>query len=159
MSACPNTDFDGLVLGDLQGDGCVEYIVPALPLLEGVYNLTVAVVDATNTETYDYRDRLSQFRVPRYALLTAMDRRIWEVIGKPRKSTRQAERLFSRSEDKIIGQRVDDQPRHPRPARWPGEGIRTYSLSQVLARHRRTLVASPRHDAADLPPNGRVSPF
>ena len=35
-----------------------------------------------------------------------------------------------------------------------GPGIRTYSLSQVLARHRRTLVASPRHDAADLPPNG-----
>jgi len=65
--AGPNTDFDGLVLGDLQGDGCVEYIVPALPLLEGVYNLTVAVVDATNTETYDYRDRLSQFRVLRGA--------------------------------------------------------------------------------------------
>lgn len=35
-----------------------------------------------------------------------------------------------------------------------GPGIRTYSLSQVLARHMRTLVASPRYDATDLPPNG-----
>jgi len=69
--AGPNTDFDGLVLGDVQGEGWIEYVVPALPLLEGVYTLTVAVVDATNTETYDYRFRIGQFRVLRG---TATDR-------------------------------------------------------------------------------------
>jgi hypothetical protein len=37
--------------------------MPELPLLEGQYTLSVAVVNDTDTVTYDYHDRAYNFRV------------------------------------------------------------------------------------------------
>ena len=74
--AGPNTDFGGMELANVQGDGFVDYLVPGLPLLEGVYNVSVAVINHANTETYDFRYRICQFRVlagtstERYGLIT-----------------------------------------------------------------------------------------
>jgi len=59
----PNTRFGGLDIPYVEGDGTITYRVPALPLLEGEYVLSVAAVDAGDTETYDYHDRQYLFQV------------------------------------------------------------------------------------------------
>ncbi len=74
----PNTDFAGLTLPTVHGPGLVRYTVPALPLLEGLYHVSVAAVSTDHAETYDYHDRLYSFRVSnhqggtreRYGLMT-----------------------------------------------------------------------------------------
>jgi lipopolysaccharide transport system ATP-binding protein len=74
----PNTAFAGLTLPTLSGAGTVRYAVPALPLLDGLYHVSVAVVNQTDTETYDSHDHAYPFRVlnparaahERYGLLT-----------------------------------------------------------------------------------------
>jgi hypothetical protein len=43
----------------------VIYRVLALSLLEGTYLLSAAVVNKTNTETYDHHDRMYSFSVYR----------------------------------------------------------------------------------------------
>lgn len=59
----PNTGFGHEMRPTLSGAGTVRYAVPYLPLLDGLYQISVAVVNATDTETYDYHDRLYPFRV------------------------------------------------------------------------------------------------
>ncbi|RMH77277.1 MAG: ABC transporter ATP-binding protein, partial [Calditrichaeota bacterium] len=59
----PNTQVAGLELPALQGQGEVLFRVPALPLLEGLYHISVAIVNRADTEIYDYHDRLYDFRV------------------------------------------------------------------------------------------------
>jgi ABC-type polysaccharide/polyol phosphate transport system ATPase subunit len=60
----PNTAFAGLDLPNLEGRGTVSYTIPYLPLLEGLYQISVAVVNRKNdTEIYDYHDRAYPFRV------------------------------------------------------------------------------------------------
>jgi lipopolysaccharide transport system ATP-binding protein len=61
--AGPNTGFSGFELPPLSGGGVVTYTLPALPLLEGLYYVSVAVHDQEDTETYDYHDRRYPFRV------------------------------------------------------------------------------------------------
>jgi lipopolysaccharide transport system ATP-binding protein len=59
----PNTAQAGLKFARLEGSGAVTYQVTNLPLLEGLYHLSVAVVNQDDTETYDYHDRAYPFRV------------------------------------------------------------------------------------------------
>jgi len=59
----PNTRFAGLTLPALEGDGHIDYIIPSLPLLGGVYDLTVAVVDKDMAETFDHQHRRYHFVV------------------------------------------------------------------------------------------------
>jgi lipopolysaccharide transport system ATP-binding protein len=59
----PNTRFGGVDISYIEGSGRVLYEVASLPLLEGVYALSVAVTNAADTEMYDYHDRLYPFRV------------------------------------------------------------------------------------------------
>lgn len=59
----PNTKFGSLALERIEGHGVISYTIDALPLLEGQYVLSAAVVDVTDTATYDYHDRAYQFRV------------------------------------------------------------------------------------------------
>lgn len=59
----PNTAFDGLVLPTLEGAGTISYTITRLPLLEGLYNISVAVVNHDDTEIFDYHDRAYPFRV------------------------------------------------------------------------------------------------
>jgi lipopolysaccharide transport system ATP-binding protein len=74
----PNTGFAGLSLPRVQGEGRVTYRVDALPLLDGLYHVSVAVVNRDDTQTFDFHDRLYPFRVvnltspvrERYGLVT-----------------------------------------------------------------------------------------
>ena len=72
----PNTDFSGLRIPFVEGSGEVIYRIPKLALLDGAYLITVAVVDRSDSETYDYHDRAYPFRVStgtspeRYGLVT-----------------------------------------------------------------------------------------
>jgi lipopolysaccharide transport system ATP-binding protein len=59
----PNTAFAGKELPVLEGEGTVTYSIPYLPLLAGLYAMTVAVVNHDDTETFDYHDRVYSFRV------------------------------------------------------------------------------------------------
>jgi ABC-type polysaccharide/polyol phosphate transport system ATPase subunit len=59
----PNTDQAGKKLPKLVGTGKIIYKIAHLPLLEGLYHVSVAVVDQDDTETFDYHDRLYPFRV------------------------------------------------------------------------------------------------
>ncbi len=71
----PNTRFSGLEIPAVEGPGVITYRVPCLPLLEGRYRLSVAVVDGGDNETFDYHDRLYDFQVypnsnERYGIVT-----------------------------------------------------------------------------------------
>jgi ABC-2 type transport system ATP-binding protein/lipopolysaccharide transport system ATP-binding protein len=59
----PNTSHTGLKLPELVGSGSIIYQVDHLPLLEGLYHVSVAVVDDDDSEIFDYHDRLYSFRV------------------------------------------------------------------------------------------------
>lgn len=59
----PNTVWSGAPLERVQGRGYVDYIVDALPLLPGRYELTVAVYDASVTHPYDHWHRMDSFVV------------------------------------------------------------------------------------------------
>ncbi len=80
----PNTDFSGLRISSLQGEGLVVYRIPALPLLEGGYTVSAAVVARDNSETYDYHDRAYPFRVSlgvpreRYGVVTLKGE--WQLV-------------------------------------------------------------------------------
>ncbi|MFN2235589.1 MAG: ABC transporter ATP-binding protein [Anaerolineales bacterium] len=59
----PNTKQFGLALPELSGSGTVKFNVSSLPLLSGLYRLSVAVVNHDDTETLDYHGQAYQFRV------------------------------------------------------------------------------------------------
>lgn len=59
----PNTRTGGLPIPALVGAGEVIYHVPALPLIEGAYALSVAITNANDSIMYDYHDRAYPFRV------------------------------------------------------------------------------------------------
>ncbi len=59
----PNTHFAGLDVPSIMGEGHITYSIPRLPLLEGLYALSVATHNWEDTEMYDYHDRLYPFRV------------------------------------------------------------------------------------------------
>ncbi len=59
----PNTQFAGLDLGRVEGKGWVLYEVERLPLLEGLYKVSVAVHNSKDSEMYDDHDHGYQIRV------------------------------------------------------------------------------------------------
>lgn len=72
----PNTDFSDLDIPFIEGKGTIIFQVPALPLLNGEYLVSVAVHNRADTEMFDYHDRIYRFRVhpgnvrERYGLVT-----------------------------------------------------------------------------------------
>jgi ABC-type polysaccharide/polyol phosphate transport system ATPase subunit len=74
----PNTTFDGLEIKAEPGPGGVVYSIPYLSLLDGLYNITVALVNRDGNFILDYHDRFYSFRVDnrghrvkdRYGLMT-----------------------------------------------------------------------------------------
>ena len=74
----PNTAQSGLTLPMLYGQGQITYEIPSLPLLEGLYSVSIAIVNKDETEIFDYHDRVYSFRVvvqgnqprERYGLIT-----------------------------------------------------------------------------------------
>ncbi len=59
----PNTQFSGEIIPRVEGEGMVEYRIPSLPLLEGLYYFSVAATNRSDTEMFDYHDRAYAFRV------------------------------------------------------------------------------------------------
>lgn len=62
----PNTSNAGMTLPTLTGVGTVTFKIPCLSLLEGLYHISVAVVNHDDTEIFDYHDRTYPFRVVNY---------------------------------------------------------------------------------------------
>jgi lipopolysaccharide transport system ATP-binding protein len=59
----PNTVWSQATPAQIQGHGTVEYIVDALPLLSGRYDLTVAIYDGLVSHPYDHWHRMATFTV------------------------------------------------------------------------------------------------
>ena len=59
----PNTAQAGITLPTLDGPGRITYRISRLPLLDGLYSFSIAVVNQKDDETFDYHDRLYSFRV------------------------------------------------------------------------------------------------
>lgn len=78
----PNTQFAGLDIPAVEGEGAVTYRVAALPLLGGLYSISVAAHNWEDTEMYDYHDRLYAFRVlpgerEQYGIMTLLGEWDW----------------------------------------------------------------------------------
>jgi lipopolysaccharide transport system ATP-binding protein len=58
----PNTGFDEVQLPTLAGRGKITYAAQ-LPILEGLYEISVSVHNRADTETYDFHDRSYKFRM------------------------------------------------------------------------------------------------
>jgi ABC-type polysaccharide/polyol phosphate transport system ATPase subunit len=92
----PNTRLGGMTIPYVEGDGIVTYHIPTLPLLEGDYAVSAAVVNQSDTETFDYHDRAYPFRVfpspmrDGYGLLTL--RGEWMAGNLPTKNTMDTKR-------------------------------------------------------------------
>ncbi len=59
----PNTSFADLDIPFIESQGEIIYRVDSLPLMEGTYEVSVAVHNQADTIMYDYQDRLYSFRV------------------------------------------------------------------------------------------------
>jgi len=79
----PNTRFAGLEIPWIEGRGVIRYTVPALPLLQGIYYLSVSSHNWEDTEMFDYHDRLYSFHIlpshkERYGMLTLQGCWSWD---------------------------------------------------------------------------------
>jgi lipopolysaccharide transport system ATP-binding protein len=74
----PNTAFDGLEIKMKPGIGGVAYTIPSIPLMEGLYQLSVSLVNQEGNKMLDYQDHFYSFRInnrghdirERYGLIT-----------------------------------------------------------------------------------------
>jgi len=64
----PNTKLSDYTIESVEGPGEIDYIVDMLPLLEGTYELSVAVHDQDGLHTYDHQHRMYSFIVQRGAV-------------------------------------------------------------------------------------------
>ncbi len=69
----PNTAFANLKLGSIKGKGRISYTIYNLPFLEGLYRFSVAATNSSDTEMFDYHDRVYAFRVDNHG---------WDVVEK-----------------------------------------------------------------------------
>ncbi len=61
-----STRRNGKTIGLIDGPANVDIAIPSLPLLEGVYDLTVALTDHTEMHPYDHWERRIRFEVRQY---------------------------------------------------------------------------------------------
>ena len=66
-----STRRNQLTLGVIDTNAQVEIAIPHLPLLEGVYDLTVAVTDSTEMHPYDHWDKRIRFEVKQFRVYDA----------------------------------------------------------------------------------------
>lgn len=59
----PNTKTSHFPIDYIEGEGCIEYAIEALPLLEGSYRFSAAVYDESCLHCYDHHDRAYPFTV------------------------------------------------------------------------------------------------
>jgi hypothetical protein len=83
----PNTQFTGLDIPAIEGEGDILYHVDNLPLMEGTYFVSVAAHSRADTVMYDFHDRLYTFRVrqvesgERYGLVSLGGEWEWKGRG------------------------------------------------------------------------------
>lgn len=61
----PNTGLADYLIGFIEGEGHVDYIVPSLPLLEGTYLFSAALYNHDGTHPYDHHHMAYTFRIVR----------------------------------------------------------------------------------------------
>ena len=61
-----STRRSGRTIGLIDGPASVEVNIPSLPLLEGVYDLTVGIMDSTEMHPYDFWERRIRFEVRQF---------------------------------------------------------------------------------------------
>lgn len=61
-----STRRNGRTIGLIDGPASVTIAIPSLPLLEGVYDLTVALTDHTEVHPFDFWERRIRFEVRQY---------------------------------------------------------------------------------------------
>jgi homopolymeric O-antigen transport system ATP-binding protein len=66
-----NTRRTGHLIARLDGPATVTLTIPSLPLLEGVYDLTVALSDHTEVHHFDWWDKRIRFEVRQYRVYDA----------------------------------------------------------------------------------------
>jgi ABC-type polysaccharide/polyol phosphate transport system ATPase subunit len=59
----PNTTFDDLNIKIEPGVGGVNYTIPSIPLMEGLYQLSVSLVNRDGNKMLDYHDHFYSFRI------------------------------------------------------------------------------------------------
>jgi len=59
----PNTALAHFEIPSIFGKGRITYKIPFLPVLEGLYQFSVAALNHDDTEMFDYHDRVYPFRV------------------------------------------------------------------------------------------------
>jgi lipopolysaccharide transport system ATP-binding protein len=62
-----NTRRRGVSIPRILGAGSITYAIPELPLLEGTYELTVALSDLTEVHAFDHWERRVRFNVHQHA--------------------------------------------------------------------------------------------
>ncbi len=60
-----NTEFKHMDMGLVTGKGHVDFLLERLPLIEGTFQVTIALVSSDYKITFDYHDRLYSFQVHR----------------------------------------------------------------------------------------------
>ncbi|MFM7127423.1 MAG: ABC transporter ATP-binding protein [Actinomycetota bacterium] len=79
-----NSRRSGKALGLLNGRAKVAVDLPSMPLLEGVYDLTISVTDQTEIHPYDHWEKRVRFEVRQYRVFDIGDVHIesrWTVEG------------------------------------------------------------------------------
>jgi ABC-type polysaccharide/polyol phosphate transport system ATPase subunit len=61
-----STRRNGRTIGLIDGPANVKIAIPSLPLLEGVYDLTVGIMDSTEVHPYDFWERRIRFEVRQF---------------------------------------------------------------------------------------------
>lgn len=75
---------NGKSLGMIQGKSKVQTVLPAIPLLEGVYDLTASVTDHTEIHPYDHWEKRIRFEVKQFKVFDIGEVHIetrWTVEG------------------------------------------------------------------------------
>ena len=75
----------GFDIEQINGPATISYSIPHLPLLEGTYELTVALVDRAEVHVYDHWDRKVRFNVHQF---TSFDEGIVAMEGEWSRSSR-----------------------------------------------------------------------
>jgi lipopolysaccharide transport system ATP-binding protein len=59
----PNTGLSEYPIDEIEGDGFLDFIIPSLPLLQGVFLVSVGIFDIKGIMSYDYHHQAHRFRV------------------------------------------------------------------------------------------------
>jgi hypothetical protein len=61
-----STRRNGRTIGLIDGPASVKIEIPSLPLLEGIYDLSVGIMDSTEVHPYDFWERRIRFEVRQF---------------------------------------------------------------------------------------------